>query len=74
LLSEIYTRLTQDSNIISQTALYLISSAQAAIVVIFSLLYMAWLSSLSFLIAVTAISLTLALHFATNKKVSENCD
>ena len=69
--SEIYTRLTQDSNIISQTALYLISSAQAAIVVIFSLLYMAWLSSLSFLIAVTAISLTLALHFATNKKVSE---
>ena len=68
---EIYTRLTQDSNIISQTALYLISAGQAAIALIFILLYMAWLSVLSFLITVTVISLTLFLHFATNKKVSK---
>lgn len=69
--SQIYTNLTQDSNIISQTALYIISSSQSAIVLIFSLLYIAWLSPLSFGITMTAISLTIFWYLATNKKVSE---
>jgi len=68
---EIYTSLTQDSNIISQTALYLISAGQSTIVLIFSLLYMAVLSSLSFWISVIVISLTLYWYFATHKKVSD---
>jgi len=47
---EMYTRLTQDSNLISQSAFTLITAGQSSMVLVFSLVYIAWLSPLSFFI------------------------
>jgi putative pyoverdin transport system ATP-binding/permease protein len=58
---EIYIRLTQDSNLISQSALTLLSAGQSAMVLFFALLYLAWLSPMSFLI--TTLFLGMAIFF-----------
>ncbi|EDN70228.1 ABC transporter ATP-binding protein [Beggiatoa sp. PS] len=58
---EIYIRLTQDSNLISQSALTLLSAGQSAMVLFFALLYLSWLSPMSFLI--TALFLGMAIFF-----------
>ncbi|MEN8220964.1 MAG: ABC transporter transmembrane domain-containing protein, partial [Pseudomonadota bacterium] len=54
---DIYTRLTQDSNLISQSGLLLINASQSGMVLVFSFLYLAWLSPLSFLITSVFISI-----------------
>ena len=43
-----YTRLTQDSNIISESTLLLISAVQSLMVLVFSFIYLAFISMLSF--------------------------
>jgi len=48
--SEIYTRLTYDTGLISQSAIMLTSACQSAVVLFFALLYLAFLSPLSLLI------------------------
>jgi len=48
--SEIYTRLTYDTGLISQSAIVLTSACQSAVVLFFALLYLAFLSPLSLLI------------------------
>lgn len=68
---EMYTRLTQDSNIISQSALLLITSAQSAMVLIFSFLYLAWLSPLSFLMTILFISSAIYMYLFYEKSISK---
>lgn len=68
--NEIYSKLTQESNVISQSAIVIVSSAQSSLVLLFSLLYIAWLSPLSFfIITVTLVLLTLR-YLSINKEVS----
>lgn len=65
---EIYSHLTQDANLISQSGLTLISSLQAFIVLFFCLLYIITLSPLAFLMVVTGLLMGSVLyfqHFAT---------
>lgn len=70
--SAIYVRLTQDANLISQTAFLLVMAAQSVIVVIFSLLYIAWLSPLSFLITVTFLSAGVVLYLSIEQQVEKD--
>ncbi|MEN8216497.1 MAG: cyclic peptide export ABC transporter [Pseudomonadota bacterium] len=68
---DMYTRLTQDSNIISQSGLLLVTAAQSAMVLIFSFLYLAWLSPLSFLITSVFISLAVYTYWFYEKTISK---
>jgi putative ATP-binding cassette transporter len=60
---EIYSHLTQDANLISQSGLTLISSLQAFIVLFFCLLYIITLSPLAFLLVVTGLLMGSVLYF-----------
>ena len=55
----IYTRLTQDSNLISQSTLLLISAAQSMMVLVFSFIYLIFISPISFFM--TLVFLTIAI-------------
>ena len=50
--SAAYARISQDTNTVSQSAFVIIAAAQEAIMLVFSLLYLAWLSVAAFLITV----------------------
>lgn len=54
--SYIYTRVTQDTNFISASAMIIINACQSASILIFSLMYIAWLSKIAFLITLGSIS------------------
>jgi putative ATP-binding cassette transporter len=51
-VAPIYTPLTRDTNLISQATFNLVSSIQAGTMLIVSALYLAWLSTVSFLISI----------------------
>ena len=65
--SEIYSKLTQDSSIISQTIVFVVFTIQSTVVLIFSLLYIAWLSPLSFLVSIIILGATVFWRITTNK-------
>lgn len=69
--STIYVRLTQDANLISQTGFLLVMAAQSAIVVIFSLLYIAWLSPLSFFITTASLALGVIIYLQIERQIAE---
>jgi putative ATP-binding cassette transporter len=66
-----YTRLTQDSNIISQSGFFLISAVQSATVLIFSLFYLAWLSPISFFMTIAFITSAVSLYWFHNQSISQ---
>jgi putative ATP-binding cassette transporter len=68
---DMYTRLTQDSNIISQSGLLLITAAQSGMVLVFSFLYLAWLSPLSFLMTIVFISSSVFIYLFYEKNISK---
>ncbi|RKZ40926.1 MAG: cyclic peptide export ABC transporter [Gammaproteobacteria bacterium] len=68
---DMYTRLTQDSNVISQSGLLLITAVQAGMVLIFSLLYLAWLSPISFLMTIVFLILAVYIYLFYAKSISE---
>ena len=53
--AEIITRLNQDSNYISQTAMIILNAFQSAIMVMFCLVYVGWISWLALAMTLTAI-------------------
>lgn len=55
--SDLYTYLTKDTVVISESAIILISVAQSAIVLFFCLLYIAWISLLGFVITIASIGI-----------------
>ncbi|RKZ83585.1 MAG: hypothetical protein DRR19_18875, partial [Candidatus Parabeggiatoa sp. nov. 1] len=68
---EMYTRLTQDSNIISQSGLLLITAAQSGMVLVFSFVYLAWLSPISFLMTIVFISVAVYIYLFYQKNISK---
>lgn len=70
--STIYVRLTQDANLISQTAFLLVMAAQSVVVVIFSLFYIAWLSPLSFVMTVVFLSLGVFLYLGIEEEIEKD--
>jgi putative ATP-binding cassette transporter len=68
--SHIFTRLTQDANLISQAATILINAAQSAIVLIACLLYIAWMSLTGFFITVGCLSIAVIIYLSNYNKIS----
>ncbi len=68
---EMYTQLTQDSNIISQSGLLLIAAAQSGMVLVFSFLYLAWLSPVSFFITIVFLSISISIYWFYEKQISK---
>ncbi|MBE9561561.1 MAG: cyclic peptide export ABC transporter [Proteobacteria bacterium] len=65
--SEIYSKLTQDSNMISQAVIFVVFAIQSVVVLLFSLFYIAWLSPIAFFICIIILSLTIYWKITTNK-------
>lgn len=59
---QLYTTVSQDANLISQSAFVIIHAAQGGIMVIFALLYVAWLSPLAFFILLGAVGTALVFY------------
>ena len=68
--SHIYTRINQDTNFISQSALLIINSCQSALILVFCLFYIAWLSKLAFFITVGAIIAAVIIYLMYRKEVN----
>ncbi len=64
---EIYTKLTQDSNVISQSIVMGVFSIQLMMVLIFSLLYIAWLSPFSFFVCIIVLGSGVLWRMTANK-------
>ncbi|TGO03773.1 hypothetical protein PN36_00325 [Candidatus Thiomargarita nelsonii] len=69
--ASIYAPLTRDSNLISQMALVLVMTGQSVIVLVFSAIYLAWLSPLSLVITVVFIGSTIIVFLSHEKKISQ---
>lgn len=69
--SRMFTRLTQDANLISQSAVIIINASQSAIVLVATLLYVAWLSPLGFFIMLIALTSGSGVYLANSKKNAE---
>ncbi len=69
--ASMYAPLTKDTNLISQMAIVLVMTGQSIIVLIFSSLYLAWLSPLSFFITVFFIGSTIMMYLSHHKEISE---
>lgn len=70
--SEIFTRLTHDANVISQSAVILVSAAQATIVLVSCLLYIAWISLPGFLITIIFLGTAVAIYLFNYKIIAKH--
>lgn len=68
--SSIHTQLTEGSNIISEASLLIINASQSVIVVVATLLYIAWLSFLTFLVVTIVLILGMLWSATTNKRIA----
>ncbi len=68
-LGELYTKIYQETNIISRTSSFVIDSAQSAIMLVFCFLYIAWLSKTAFLITAVSVSICVYSYYNLRKSV-----
>jgi putative ATP-binding cassette transporter len=61
---DLYTKISQDANLISQTAFVIVNSFQSAVMVVFAMMYIAWLSMTAFIIIVIAVTIGVAFAFS----------
>ena len=71
-IGELYTHVTQNTNLISILALMLINGVQSCVMVFFCLIYIAILSKLAFILAGIAIIVIAAMYFYHEKIFSED--
>ncbi|MBF0450064.1 MAG: cyclic peptide export ABC transporter [Candidatus Magnetomorum sp.] len=69
---EIYSQITLNTDMISQTAPTLISGFQSAIVIIFCLIYIATLSFLAFFMTVVTLSISFGTYILSQKSFSKD--
>ncbi|HWB85698.1 MAG TPA: cyclic peptide export ABC transporter [Bryobacteraceae bacterium] len=60
---ELYTKITQDTSLISQSGLILVNAAQQSFVLLFCLLYIAWLSAAAFAATLVVILVGIGIYF-----------
>ncbi len=66
---DIYARITQDANLISQSAAFIINALQSAIMIVACMLYLAYLSPTAFLLIAISISLSFIYYMRRQKKI-----
>ena len=69
--SSIFTRITHDTNFISQTSAVIINAGQSTILVFFTLLYILYLSVPAFFISVFALSCASLIFLTRQKQINE---
>ncbi|MCX7096472.1 MAG: cyclic peptide export ABC transporter [Methylococcales bacterium] len=69
--NDLYSRLTQDSSLISQSIMLLSSAGQAAILIVACLLYILWISPLSFLLTIAITGATTLIYFSHREKTRQ---
>ncbi|MEZ5672287.1 MAG: cyclic peptide export ABC transporter [Thiotrichaceae bacterium] len=69
--AQIYTHLTQDANLISQSGLVVVSGIQSVVVIIFCSLYVAMLSPMGFLIIAVGFTAAALLYLSHSKAISQ---
>ncbi len=69
--AQIYTYLTQDTNLISQSGLTVISAIQSVVVIIFCSIYVAILSPVGFLIIAVGFTVAALLYLSHSKAISK---
>jgi putative ATP-binding cassette transporter len=68
---QIFTRVSNDTNFISQSAAMIINGFQAAILVFFALIYIAVLSLTAFFVTILVLVLAVSYYFRRQKEVNE---
>jgi cyclic peptide transporter len=66
---ELYTKISQDTGLISQSGLILVNAAQQSFVLVFCLFYIAWLSKAAFLVTISVISAGTVVYFRHAKSL-----
>ena len=66
---QLYTTVSQDTNLISQSAFVIIHATQGAIMVIFALIYIAWISVLAFFVIIGSIGIALIFYYNHRKSM-----
>jgi len=69
--NRIYTQLTRDTDVISQSAFVMIGALQAMVMLFFSLAYIAWLSMVGFFIVFLAVFLGLSIYMMYSPAINE---
>ncbi len=69
--AEIFTRISNDANFISQSAAVIVNASQALVLVFFTLIYIAYLSLKAFAITVGVIAFATAYYFRRQKLINE---
>jgi putative ATP-binding cassette transporter len=69
--SEIFTRISNDANFISQSAAVIVNATQAVVLVFFTLLYIAYLSFKAFLITIAVISFGTTFYLRRQKEINQ---
>lgn len=69
---ELYTTVGQDANLISQTTFIIINAAQEAIMLIFALVYIAWLSTVGFVIVLVSIVVGVTFYYAHRRSLTDD--
>ena len=70
--SEIYTRLTQDTNLISQSGIVIMNACQSAVMIFFASIYIAILSKMAFLIVLCAIGCAVVIYLSNLKEIHKD--
>ncbi len=66
--SYLYSRVTQDTNFISQSALIIINVCQSFSIIVFCLIYIAWLSKMAFVITLVTILAAVLIYLSYRKE------
>lgn len=69
--AEIYTDLTQNINLISQSILIIVGTTQASIVLVFCFFYVIWLSPFGFILILFSLLLGIKIYLSHAKNISE---
>lgn len=69
--SSIYASLNKDTLTLSQTAQSLVVGVQSAILTVFTLLYIAWLSRIAFVVCLSIVVLAIAIYLRKLKRLNE---
>lgn len=67
--SNIFTRITHDTNFISQTSAFIVNAIQSAILIFFTLLYILYLSAPVFFLTVLSLSFAVYIFLSKQKKI-----
>lgn len=69
---DVYTKISQDTMTISQSAFFLVNIVQESIMVVFCLFYIAWLSPWAFVVTAAAIAISMAIYWGHRKSLTQD--